>query len=487
MNLGIIDVETTELKHGEWPKTKFWGFYDGQDYRRFESTKLLCRFLRSQKPMRLFHHYNFDVLQLLLDGAPAKIVKTHNSRIIATQLGKHRLVNSFSLYPVSLGKILAAFEIKKISLDKLEERNYSDCVDGLNCIVKLSAEIESVCGVNPLTKETIGGVGAAAAKLVAGSMPIDLRFIESFRGGRVEVYDTRKQMATLFDVNSSYPFSICQAQEKMTLLKVRVKTNDWFCPFFDSRNFERLEFPNGDFNSWIFADTLERYIIPNSKHTKIHIIKRVNIDGAWLVRLQDYTRSLFELKQRHAGTGRGEACKFLLNSTYGRIGLRPEREICIVTDRVAAGRNVLWTELPNGMFISFFKIKTEPKSNFPLAAFITDNARGRLYEAFVKTKAIYGDTDSVFSPLEKAKGLYVGTGLGDWKNKGCATFQAHSPKDYTFGSKTVLKGGKQSFQWTLKRLVAGKPVALVERTRRTSLEKRRLLADGTTEPNIVRY
>jgi hypothetical protein len=192
---------------------------------------------------------------------------------------------------------------------------------------------------------------------------------------------------------------------------------------------------------------------------------------------------VYALKSVNGKNAKAVACKLLLNSTYGRIGLRPEREIVRVSDRVCGGRELVWCELPNGMVLNFCKIFTKPKSNYPFAAYITDNARGRLYAAFVKMQALYGDTDSVFS--RKRFGLQIGGDLGEWKHEGNEYFQAQGVKDYRFGDKEILKGGKHFYQWTLKTLAQGRNVREIQRTRKTPLEKRVLHLDGSTSPLIV--
>lgn len=482
-----MDVETTMLKGGERPRTKFWGFYDGKQYRDFKTTKDFLKYLRKAAPCTILHHSNFDVIQLLMDGADLQILKSHNGRLIKCLLYDHILTNSYSCFPVSLASIFKAFGYEKTGLGQLRKRNYDDCVKGLECFLKLDQQFRDLVGVSPLVRGTIASTGFNAAEKVAGQMPKDLRFLQAYRGGRVEVFDTRKTRVSKFDINSSYPASILLCPPQSYLLHISVKTKDWFCPFFDASCDELLLFPNGEFKTWVYQDTLEKYILPNCKKTTIKVLSKTKIDFLWLNELKPLVQKAYELKQAKSSTGGlRTVCKFLLNSLYGRIGLRGESEQASVTNYPIDGDDVLCEYLGKNRWLTFKKIERESRSNFPFAAYITDNARGRLYEGFVTNNALYGDTDSIFTKNgSKTFRGQTGDGCGDWKPEGRDTLRAINIKDYEFGDEIVRKGGTDFVAWTLKKFAAGRTAESVHRTRRGGLRKRLVLPNGLTVPLTV--
>jgi len=479
----VIDVETSEIKGGETPQTKFWGYADNIGYERFDSTKELVKFLRSKEPKTLLHHANFDVIQLLVDGADVRVLKSHNGKLIKCKLGKHLTLNTFASFPVSMKSIFKAYGFQKTSLSKLVKRNYEDCVNGLHCFLDLDSQFRRLCGVSPLSKGTIAGTGFGAAELFAGKMPKDLSFLESFRGGRVEVWDTNKMVASNYDIHSSYPKSFIEASQKEQLWHVQVRTKDYWGPLFAENENEMLLFPNGNFTSWVYKSNWEKYIETNCCQTKIKIISRHNFDFGWICELKDLILEIYAKKQSSTGAIQ-LVCKLLLNSLYGRIGLKGESERCRVLNYRADGDDISCHYISRGRWLTFDKVLREPRSNYPFAAYITDNARARLYAAVVRNGPAYGDTDSIFTRNEKFRGK-IGEACGEWGNNGRKLFRAQNVKDYRFGSKIVRKGGDEHTIWSIKRFAKHLPALHVVRHRLQGLRKRLVMPDGTTEPLTI--
>jgi len=459
-----------------------------------------------------------------VDGArDIKILKSHNGRLIKCALQNHYLLNSFSCFPVALKKIFAAFGFEKTDLSQLAKRNYEDCVNGLKCFLELDALFQTLVSVSPLRRGTIAATGFGAAEKFAGRMPKDLRFLPAYRGGRVEVFDTRQANCAFYDIHSSYPQSFIDAQETETLLHVRVKTRDWHCPLFDASNNEMLLFPNGTFDSWVYQSTWEKYIEPYAEKTSIKVLKKSKIDFRWLCELKELVRKIYDKKA--ASDGAVElCCKLLLNSLYGRIGLRGESERVRILDYRPDGDDITIYFLGRKRWLAFDKIERESRSNFPYAAFITDNGRGRLFQSFKRNSPLYGDTDANATRI-KLSGFAetIGNGLGEWGTffyylcntcgeyfvpwgecpKGHALkrngqknytktnrqvvepFRAVNVKDYTWGGKEVRKGGSEKTIWTMKKFAAGESATHVVRTRKTGLRKRLVMPNGETMPLTV--
>lgn len=514
----VIDVETSNIADGEIPRTKFWGYADSRGYECFKTTAKLLKFLGTVEPKTLLHHSNFDVIQLLVDGCrDIKILKSHNGRLIKCTLeNRHVLLNSFSAFPVALKKIFKAFGFNKTELDQLAKRNYEDCVNGLKCFLELDEVFQSLVFVSPLRRGTIASTGFGAAEKHAGKMPKDLRFLEAYRGGRVEVFNMRAVRAANYDIHSSYPASILECPATDYLLHVRVKTKDWHCPLFDAGSDEMLLFPNGSFESYVFQSNWEKYYEPYVDKTSIKILSRERIDFSWLCQLKELVRTIYDKKA--ASDGAIElCCKLLLNSLYGRIGLKGESERARLLDYIPDGDDITVHFLGGGQWLCFDKVQRESRSNFPFAAYITDNARGRQFSALKRNEPLYTDTDSVFTKLKLSQFRDAkGDNCGEWGTKfyrRCLTcgelffdsdtcskkhpgsestdkqvyekFIALNVKDYKWADKEVRKGGTEKDIWTMKKFAAGETAKHVVRTRRTQLRKRQVLPNGDTEPHTV--
>lgn len=481
----MLDVETTEIRDGEIPRTLFWGLgtADGK-YRDFKNTRRLAQYLlRESAPLFNLHHANFDIVQLLVDGVrDLKIDSSHNGRIIKSSWREHRNFNSVAMYPCPLADILAAYGYKKIALDDLAARNYSDCVHGLECCLRLAQQFEDLVGESPLHRHTVASTSFHAAEAVAGKLDKDLRFLEAYRGGKVEVYDVNEWIADEFDINSSYPYSFLDAPPTGKLLYCEVECEDNYGPFFHAGHTERLVFPAGKFKTWIYEDVYERYIKPYADAHTLRVLESYYIDLTWLGRVGPLITKLYNLK---AASPKGGAvytvCKFLLNAMYGRIGMRGERERCQILPYMPDGDDMTIYRIADDRWLCFDKRPMEPRSNYPLAAYITDNARGRLFAACKQSNAIYCDTDSIFCRAGYVPDN-VGSLLGQFKFVGQAQFQANNVKDYTKNGVRKVKGGVSKVQWTLKKWAAGLPAQLVERDFSGVLYKRVKHLDGTTEP-----
>jgi len=516
----VIDVETTNIRKNQVPKTKFWGYADSAGYKRFETSASLARFLRGETPKVLLHHANFDILQWLVDGEQAKILRSHNGRLIRCQIGKHQTLNTLSPFPVKLEEIFKSFGYAKTSLKDLAKRNYEDCVNGLDCFLRLDDLFVRLCGVSPLIRGTVAGTAFHAAELFMGrKMPTDLRFLDAYRGGRVEVFDLRcyspnvedyqeymrevteynanrepeqpehrifewiKELANKFDINSSYPKSIIDCPHTSELLRVEVRTKDHHCPLFQANREDMLCFPNGKFTSYVYRDVWERYIEPYAENTSVKVLSKHPIDLEWLHGLKDFIIKLYDTKNNADG-GLKTVCKFLLNAMYGRIGLRGDSERARILDYRPDGDEIICYSLGRKRWLVFDTVQRECKSNFPFAAYITDNARGRLFEGFKRNNTLYGDTDSIICRNKNFVGN-CGSRCGEWKDEGSEPFQAINVKDYFWGEEEVRKGGSEYLKWTLKQFARGKAAEEVYRERATELRKRKVLPSGETVPIVV--
>lgn len=511
MRLAVADVETTRIAHGERPRTLFWGLaVDGDPYRHFPSTAAFWNFVvRYPEPLCVYSHHDYDMVQALVDGAPLRIVDVRSGRILRAKIGEHEWRNSHALFPSSLGEILEACGYAKPSLEELEARNVADTVDALEAFKKCAAQYETIWGVQPLGSKylTAASCAFAAAEKVAGPLPRYLQDREYYRGGRVEAFRVCLAagyrnpgepcrcgsccLADAWDINSSYPYSFldCPPTDTLVVCDVDVRGDGPGPLAWLTRDHEKLLFPAGRFRTAVWESNYERYIRPHGAVKAVSVVRTIPTDLRWIVELRETIASAYELRLQAKRRGDGAfayAAKIGMNSIYGRLGLKAEREIAITSEKVPEGDDVVYHRIKAG-FLSFKKIWSQPAANYLFASFVTDNARARLYDGLMKAQGepLYCDTDSVYLRAGTKFPMRQGNACGAWKHEGTDCLTVLSVKDYSFGGKTVLKGGAEQYQWTLKRAAGGKAATLVQKTRRTDYDKRDVLPDGSTLPRYV--
>jgi hypothetical protein len=497
VKLAVADVETTRLAHGERPQTLFWGLaVDGEEYRRFDTTAQLWNYLvRRRDPLCVYSHHDYDMVQSLVDGAPLKIVDVRSGRVLRAKIGvEHEWRNSHALFPSSLKEILEACGYAKPGLESLELRNRADTVDALEAFKKCAEQYELIWGVQPLGSKylTAASCAFAAAEKVAGKLPRYLMDREYYRGGRVEAFRVGPcGQADAWDINSSYPYSFMDApaSDVLVVCDVDVRGDGPGPLCWINRDAEKLLFPAGRFRTAVWASNYERYIRPHGAVRALSIVKKIPCDLSWVRELRGmiahaYTQRL-EAKKRGDGAF-AYAAKIGMNSIYGRLGLKARREIAVIADTIPEGDDVTYYRIKSG-YLSFKEIFSNPAANYLFASFITDNARARLYDGLMRAQgeAFYCDTDSVYLRAGTKFPMRQGNDCGAWKFEGTDSLTVNSVKDYYFGGKTVLKGGDEQYQWTLRRCVGEKNVALIQKNRRTSYDKRDVQWDGSTVPRFL--
>lgn len=497
MKLAVADVETTRLAHGQRPRTLFWGLaIDGEDYRRFDTTAQLWNFLaRYREPLCLYSHHDYDQVQALVDGAPLRVGDVRSGRILRSKIGnRHEWRNSHALFPSSLAEILRACGFEKPALDELEARNVADTVDALEAFKRCAEQYEALWGIQPLGSKylTAASCAFAAAEKVSGKLPRYVEDRQYYRGGRVEAFRVGEcGRADAWDINSSYPASFLDAPatDALVICDVDVRGDGPGPLCWITSDEDKLLFPAGRFRTAVWASNYERYIRPHGAVKAVRTERVIPCDFRWIVDLQDTVRSAYGLRLAAKARGDGAfayAAKIGLNSIYGRLGLKAEREIAITDDRIPEGEDVTYYRIKSG-YLSFKKIHSDPAANYLFASYITDNARARLYDGLMRAQGepLYCDTDSIYLRAGSGFPMRQGDELGAWKHEGTACFSVYSVKDYTFGEKTVRKGGDEQYQWTLRRAAGGKSAALVQKTRISEYDKRDVLGDGSTLPRYL--
>lgn len=491
MILGMVDVETTLMLDGERPRTLLWGLaLDGEGYRRFSSTAKFWRFLEQRgsedEHLILYHHHDYDPLQAIGDGAPLTVSDMRGARILRARgpIGVEWR-NSYALFQSKLADILEACGFEKPSLDDLEARNRADTVDALEALQILGERWEKLWGVNPIGGRhlTAAGVTFHAAQLHAGPLPRCYSHRESYRGGRVEAFRMGEVgKAEAWDVGSSYPYAFGDLPKKDTLYKLRVDVEPEGIPPFamhqtpeEKKRDGKLLFPGGVFETWIWGSSYERYVRPYAMVNSLEILDRERCDMTWLRDVGGLLAEGYRERKRceAAGDAAGSyALKIGLNSIYGRLGMRPVRQLVKTQKKVPNEGG--YKQLPDGRYLTFCDVPSRPAVNYLFASAVTCNARARLYEALVTSQGVaYCDTDSVYcKPDGFSQVVQRGNGLGEWAHEGTGKLVVTGAKDYSFGGVHKLKGGSHSYTWTLRQLLKYGTVKETFRTPKSDYDKR---------------
>lgn len=519
MKLAVADVETDMIRVGSIPKTKFWGLaVKDEGYRRFSTTAEICAYLLSREdPLMIYNHHDFDVLILLMEGAPIKIQHVRGGKVLSARLGVHEWRNSFAIFESKLEKILASCGFQKRSLDQLDERNIDDTVSALASFEILNERFANLFGIAPLGGKylTAASVAFAAAERISGPLPVDLRRRDLYRGGRTEAFRLGNcGIAKCYDIRSSYPSCFLNVPNSDTcyVVDIEVDRKAFIPPVYQwTDNRDKLLFPVGKFRAMLWGSVYEEFIRPLGSVKRFHVVDSFKIDLRWLQSLGPIMEQAYLMRANADSIGDSptkDACKIFINSIYGRLGMKVERERCYHGDNAPNGDFTRY-KFPDGRMLWFYKTSGKTvKANFFYASYITDRARGKLLKGLTSVvEPYYCDTDSIY--CKDPGSLDVGPSLGQWKYEGEALLKVFGAKDYIFGEKRTIKGGlpcdscqrvmrKATFsrcaecggkgelatQMTLKTLLRYGEVKGRKREGTTDYTKRAVYSSGRTAPHV---
>ena len=306
---------------------------------------------------------------------------------------------------------------------------------------------------------------------------------EAYRGGRVEVYKRYGKNLYMYDVNSLYPhvmknfdypcgrytlYNGLDAQSRLIVMKKRRNTLGIVEATVDIPKQDICPLPAVISGKLIFAYGKIRfnwcteelfYAVENFGVKVLRVHKLVE----WEDKVKPFTNfvdKFYRLKKDNKGNAKGAVGKLILNSLYGKFGMKEERERYISKEEL---------QIRKGLFKEEAKIKNEIKllgktfyvceeqfwTDYILvhiAAYITAYARLELLKKMKELKdkgytIYYCDTDSIFTDCPPGEfGNVDDKELGYWsldKELEEAIFIA--PKTYSFitkdgKNKTKMKG-----------------------------------------------
>lgn len=369
--------------------------------------------------------------------------------------------DSFRLLPSSIKTIGDSIGLPKLSMD-----------DGLAdyCIRDVEIMMRAMLGMFDLALEmgvkpswTLAGMAYRIWRKGYSGPPLTLpsEFEEPARqayfGGRVECFRIGKIDGRVFiyDVNSMYPYAMLRPIPKWDELKERSVWNgepglveaevesDLDIPVLPYRRKDGLCFPNGRFNGVWSSEELKRFEQEGGKIRKV--VKAWTSSRTVSGIFRDYVEMFFRMKKIEKDQFRRLVWKMLLNSLYGRFGIKSRMQMLRKFDGENDALNATIIETKTGLY-RVVEIGGRPEfSNALIAGTITANARLRLYDGLKAAgeDVIYCDTDSMVTTSDMSGRIPVGDGLGEWGLEMSADgAEIVAPKVYRVGGKVRAKGFK---------------------------------------------
>lgn len=469
----VFDIESNN-----WKDFVIGGIYDGENfYTETEARHLLFKILKYGK-VTVYSHFGgifdhlfiFDALSSF--GAIPSNIIMRGSSLFSFDIGYTTFVDSSGILPFSLEKAANAFQVehRKLKIDhskiktvtpKLIRYLEHDCKALYETIKKFKAS-EIFKETNP--SQTLAGLALEVLrKTLTKPIPslndgIDSIIRQAYAGGRVEIfkpyYNNKKAPIHYYDFNSLYP-SVMQKMDvpgqienysktlhPMGFSKIKVKIKrDTYLPILWKKQNLKFYFPVGEFEG-IFPCIEIMEAINQGQVEKLKIEKTYIFENLGQ-QLNQYVTDLYTIRQNSPDPVNNTIAKLLLNSAYGRLAIKRDRET-LVFDEGQENITPIDVYLPGKQRLAKIKQTYRGFSNCAIGAMVTAHARLKLQKKMreIESEIFYCDTDSIVTTAKLETSQDLGElKLEDTENKACFLL----PKSYIFGSKIKLKGFPKEF------------------------------------------
>lgn len=491
--ISVVDCETDPFKFGRVPQPFIWGYYNGDEYHTFSTTKELVDFLAPRREICYAHnggkfdwHFCVDFIDAFEEGQDVTII---NGRLAKFKIGECECRDSYNILPVGLAQYeKQSFDYSLLEIENrhtpenvalIEEYLKSDCFNLYSMVTKFIAEY----GINL----TLAGTALKQWKKINGddvpqSKPYYYDYFSPFYyGGRVECFATGliNENFDVVDINSAYPKAMTE-KHAYGLYYDMIET----MPDINSIDFERgfysfygvsrgalpfrdvetkkLEFHHDDVErlyhvtGWELKAAIETSSVDNIKFVRgfVHYV---------FTDFKDYIEYFYNkrLKAKAEGDKANDLfSKLLMNSLYGKFGSNPRNyaKYHITGDEKTMQAAVILEDSAmkfSGYLGKWFVMETPLDEsemrfyNVATAASITGYVRAFLWRSIHATgleNMLYCDTDSLAT--KNIDGLELGAALGQWKHEGEFIYGAIAGKKlYAFLDnngqwKTASKGAR---------------------------------------------
>lgn len=350
----------------------------------------------------------------------------------------------------------------------VEEYLTADVVELMRALEHFRALAES-WGIE--IKRTLGATAWRAAEASLGieratyDMATWRSLREGYLGGRAEVFRRESPRGRVRDVNSMYPWALCQglpvgvavsadgsaARKKWRVGKpgvyrATVRVPEMWIPPLPLRTRRGLVFPVGRFTgTWPlpeleYAESLGVEV--ERIHSAVAFQALADVFSPWIAKM--FVRRMEYGKQ----TREGKWIKWVTNSVSGKLGSRAESHRLAVYPDLETLSLCQCDDYDHACICGGFRPldihakvweqkiaqrRPEPCSRPEWAAYLTGYARVRLHQQLVAggDDAVYCDTDSCWAERQNEKFLAPGDELGQWADGGeYRDFEALGPKTY---------------------------------------------------------
>ncbi len=444
----VFDIEATN-----WINFACLGFFDGDDYKVFWSVEgFLDYFLtRRYRGYKCYAHfggkYDFRFLIPYLVECQKYTIRflERGNKIMSLKITCNKskcswvFTDSYFLLPMSLRELGKNFQIKYMKLDfdvescktiedfaKPEPQEYlkHDCFGLYEILEKFSTwglNGGKLKGTLPSQSLHVYTQGYLKRKLYVLPENKEEFIRQTYFGGRVEIFKMEGENLFYYDFNSLYPSVMLEAMpvgqsfyvetyypEKIGFYKIKANMGNVAIPPLPVLVNSKLYFPKGEGTFYTTTAEIELLI---KQGIKFKVIEGLVFDEKEVI-FKEYIESMYKLRCEYPkGTMENLISKLLMNSLYGRFGMKREQSELLFSFNPPMGAKVY--DEKHGLY------KVESVSRSPyilpyLASYITSLARARLYNLILQAgmdKVFYCDTDSLITSTK----LPVGEGLGELK------------------------------------------------------------------------
>lgn len=429
--------------------------------------------------------------------------------VLTIHVGKLRvkLCDSYAVVSSALKKCAESFDLKSKKL--FTEEDYSrvhrwgeqKLIDGCRADCALVLELLEAAerflieygGTLRLT-----AASSALAVMKANSEMVDISKIDyanewarsAYYGGRVEIFrHMPQQILAYWDINSSYPFSLSgkmpgkpypfrighidveSSRAEMAIVEATVSIPECYVPPLPFRTEEGgLYFPTGTFRGKWTAEELRYALECGVRIDKVHAAHCYSV----VTPFNEFVTNIYAEKAKSAGAKQA-MCKLLLNSSYGKLGERPEKSTLKIMSEIE-GVMLIAEQRPNVRPLGadgdtrFFAMDAKywsKHTHYAQAATVTSRSRILLCRHFRNAKYLcYGDTDSIHA--DPSSQFVTGSDLGLLKLEAKSmTARYYAPKIYrldfedeesVFHAKGFPLGKKKKHKRHFETLVSGKAI-----------------------------
>lgn len=470
-----------------------------------------------------------------------------NGKFISCGNGVCRFADSFNLLPTSVKKLGEILGLQKGELGHNYESDATKIHDDINyCIrdceivykslAKMFADLEPSFTIGSLSLKLF------RSKYLTNSIKIDPaadQFFEALYGGRTEAFRLGECNASVYDINSAYPYvmkektfidpgslrtiknpphelveKIMRVGEGFINATVYVEPTEKL-PALPFRTNDRLIFPCGEFaGSWTFPEIKNAIAHTQTKIIKIHkIVYGKRIESPF----KDFVNDLYTLRNNTNDEFERYYYKLYMNNLYGKLIQRAREEFRFCKTQRESWqfmkerklRKAELIEVTGGFFLRFETNRIFSHTIAPWGAYVTAYVRVMLHEMMRAnlSSLVYCDTDSVF--IEKNMRMNS-KDLGGWKREEKKIINVRTLKDYVYIDekgleKQMLKGVKkdaiqldpEANVFRYKRMIRTResfrrtdnlpPGTFIEQLKLLTgdYSKRQVFKDGTTKPFIL--